>query len=476
MEKPNDFYIKTVLLVEDDHALGTLLKYRLELLGISLIHALSGSEAIEFFQTNNTPLLMIVDYELNDITGDVLIQQLRELGVQHPFIAITGAGNEEIASEFLRLGAEDYVIKDLGFLNNIENSIIRTLKTLNYKYKLQEQQKIIADNEKRYRMIFENIQDVYLVVDNRFQIIEISPSIENVLDIPSEMLINQPIYYILNNRKQWKEALKRLLEDKVLLNYEITLINRPKNKQAICQVNAKLVEFDGVKCAVISLRDITEIRQLQKQLLNIVAETEEKERRQISENIHDNIAPVFATSKMYFTRAFDESKKAEERKALYNDAIQMLDDGIQMLRNVSSELMSQVLSGFGLEKAIMRFLQQRSKINEIKLNFSFQTQQPRFEMVIENVIYRTVTELVHNGYKHSQAQNIELKINQVEKIISIIYQDDGKGFDYNNYILLNNPKGQGLQSMNNRIKMLGGIINFQQLEKGCMFKIEIPIQ
>ncbi|NSW44728.1 MAG: response regulator [Bacteroidales bacterium] len=310
MNKTDDFYIKTVLLIEDDHALGTLLKYRLELLGISLIHALSGSEAIEYFETHNTPLLMIVDYELNDITGDVLIEKLRTLGVQHPFIAITGAGNEEIASEFLRLGAEDYVIKDLGFINKIESSIVRTLKTITYKYKLQEQQKVIANNEKRYRMIFENIQDVYFVLDNRFHIKEISPSIENVLDIPSEMLINQPVYYILNNRKQWKEGVKKLIEEKVLLNHEITLINRPKNKQAICQVNAKLVEIDGIKCAVISLRDITELRQLQKQLLNIVAETEEKERRQISENIHDNIAPVFATSKMYFTRAFDESKKS----------------------------------------------------------------------------------------------------------------------------------------------------------------------
>lgn len=154
----------------------------------------------------------------------------------------------------------------------------------------------------------------------------------------------------------------------------------------------------------------------------------------------------------------------------------MLDDGIQMLRHVSSELMSQVLSNFGLEKAIMLYLQKLSKIEEIKLNFSFQTQQPRFESVIEDIIYRTVTELIHNGYKHSQAQNIELKIFQVEKAIFITYQDDGIGFDYYNHILSNNSKGQGLHLIYNRIKMLGGIIDFQHLEKGCMFKIEIPIQ
>jgi len=477
MLKSEEFYIKTVLLVEDDHALGTLLKYRLELLGVSLIHALSGAEALEFFQTNDKPLLMVVDYELNDTTGDVLVEQLRATGIQHPFIAITGAGNEEVAGEFLRLGAEDYIVKDLGFLNKIENSIIRTLKTITYKHKLDEQQKVIANSERRYRMIFENIQDVYMLLDERFHIKEISPSVGNILDIPPEMLVNQPIFYIVNNRKQWKEGLKKLLEEKVLVNHEIELINRPKNKQVICQANAKLVDLDGIKCAVISLRDISEVRRLQKQLLNVVAQTEENERHLISENIHDNIAPFLATSKMYFIRAFDESKKEEERKKLYNEAMQMLDDGIQMLRNVSSELMSQVLSTFGLEKAIMQFLHKYSKLEEIKMNFSYQTQEQRFEPAIENIVYRTVTELVHNGYKHSQAQSMELKVYQDAKTLYIIYQDDGKGFDYHKYIQTNtlNSKGQGLLSMHNRIKMLGGTIKSQQLEKGVVFTIEIPL-
>lgn len=478
MEGENNFYINKVLLVEDDYTLGSLLRYKLEDIGIELIHACSGNEALEFFKTNHQPVLIVIDYELNDITGDVLIQKLKDNGIEYPFIAITGAGSEEIAGDFLRLGAEDYVIKDLGFLNKIENSILRTLKSFSNKKIIEEQQKVITQNEERYRMIFENIQDVYLVIDQHYHIKEISPSIEQILHIPFYMLINQPVFYILNNKKQWKIAFKTLLEKGILLNHEIELCNKAKNKYATCQINAKLVEINGSKCAVITLRDISEIKQLQKELLNIVAITEEKERRKISENLHDIVAPLFATSKIYFSRAFEKNKDEKERQELYNEGIKLLDEGIQNLREISSELISQVLNQFGLEKALMQFINKHSKIKDTKIYFNFNTKENRFKPALENLIYRTTTELIHNSLKHSYASTIKIEIVQKENTLVILFQDDGIGFNYDKEVIKEklSVNKQGLFSITYRIKMFSGSIEFKRLEKGTIFIIEIPIK
>lgn len=478
MEGENNFYINKVLLIEDDYTLGSLLKYKLEEKGIELIHALSGNEALEFFKTNHQPVLIVIDYELNDITGDVLIQKLKDNGYEYPFIAITGAGSEEIAGHFLRLGAEDYVVKDLGFLNKIENSILRTLNSFSNKKIIEEQQKIIAQSEERYRMIFENIQDVYLVIDQHYHIKEISPSIEQILHIPFSMLINQPVFYILNNRKQWKIGLKTLLDKGVLLNHEIVICNKAKNIYATCLINAKLVEINGSKCAVITLRDISEIKRLQKELLDIITITEEKERRQISENLHDHVAPLFATCKIYLSRAFEKNENEQEQQELYNEGIKLLDEGIQNLRSISSELMNHVLNNFGLEKALMQIIQKHSKIKNTKIHFNFNTRESRFESALENVIYRTTTELIHNSFKHSQASTIKIEILQKENTLVILFQDDGIGFDYDKEIIkekLNN-KTQGLFSLTHRIKMFSGSIEFKRLEKGISFIIEIPLK
>lgn len=476
--KGNNFYINTVVLIEDDHTLGTLLKYKLEENGIQLIHALSGKEAFDYFKTNTKPVLVIVDYELNDITGDKLIQQLKKLGHDFPFIAITGAGSEEVAGDFLRLGAEDYIVKDLGFLTKIENSIYKTLQSYSYKIQIEEQQRVIALNEERYRTIFENIQDVYLILDQRYHIKEISPSIETILQIPSSMLINQPVFYILKNRTQWKSGLKKLLENGILLNHEIELCNKAKNLQATCQINAKLIEMNSSKCAVITMRNITEIKELQKQLLNIVSVTEEKERHEISENLHDQVAPLFATCKMYLMRAFNQNKDDKERNELFNEAMGLLDEGIQNLRNLSSELMSQVLSQFGIEKALMQFIQKHSKIKNTLVNFQFNTISNRFEPSIENFVYRTATELIHNSFKHSQATLIDIKIEQKENILFIYFQDNGIGFDLEEEVLKSNinKKTQGLFSFVNRLKMLSGSFEFKRLEKGILYNISIPLK
>lgn len=478
MEGENKFYINKVILIEDDYTLGSLLKYKLEEKGIELIHALSGNEALEFFKTNHQPILIIIDYELNDITGDVLIQKLRENGCEYPFIVITGAGNEEIAGDFLRLGAEDYVVKDLGFLYKIENSILKTLKSYSNKLIIEEQQKIIAQNEQRYRMIFENIQDVYLVIDQHYHIKEISPSIEQILQIPSSMLINQPIFYLLKNRNQWKTGLRIILKKGILFNYEVELCNKAKKKYATCLINAKLVDINGSKFAIITLRDISEIKRLQDELLNIVAITEEKERRQISEYIHDQIAPLFATCKMYLTNAFEMNKNIIERQELYNEGIKLMDEGIQNLRNISSELISQVLRQFGLEKALMQYIQKYSKIKDTQIHFNYNTKESRFEPALENMIYRTITELIHNSFKHSQASTIELKIEQKENSLLITFQDDGIGFNYEEEIIKKrkNNKSQGLFLLTNRIKIFSGTIQFKRLEKGISFIIEIPIK
>ncbi|MGQ9847479.1 MAG: sensor histidine kinase [Bacteroidales bacterium] len=197
--------------------------------------------------------------------------------------------------------------------------------------------------------------------------------------------------------------------------------------------------------------------------------------RQISENIHDQVAPLFATCKMYFSRAFEKNGNEQEQLELYNEGMSLLDEGIQNLRNISSELMSQVLINFGLEKALMQFIQKYSKIKNTQIYFNFNTKENRFEPVLENTLFRIVAELIHNSFKHSHASTIKVEIVQKENSLVVLFQDDGIGFDYNEE-MIKSKNSQGLFSLTQRVKMLSGFIQFKRLKKGISFIIEVPIQ
>jgi len=472
----NDCKVNNVILIEDDVTLCTLIKIKLEERGINLIYLNNENDVYEYFINNSSPALIVIDYELVGITGNVIIDNLKRQGINFPFIAITGAGNEEVAALFLRLGAEDYVIKDLGFINNLENSVLKALRSFSLQIEVNEQKKLIVESEHRYRMIFENIHDIYLLLDNKFQIKEISPSIETLLQIPSGMLINQPVTYIILKKEEWKHALKKIIKEGSIKNEEITLCNKSKNIIKICQVNAKIIEFSEKKCAVVTLRDITELKKLQLELISVTSKTEEKEKKEISENIHDEVAPIFASSKMFLERAFDYNKSENERKEIFKEAVKMIDNGIQSLRYISSNLRSQVLSEFGLEKTLMRYIDQVSKASNIKFSFYYKSDKSRFEYIIENTIYKSITELIHNSIKHSQANKISIVLEMINSDICILYRDDGIGFDLDEKINSNLfIKNQGLYLMINRIKVIDGKIFFKRLEKGIEFRINIPL-
>lgn len=466
--------VKRIVLIEDDQGLAKVIEYNLLKKDYEFIHIKSGKEAIEFFTSNNIPSLIIIDYELVDHKGTHVIQHLKNKGLNFPFIVITGVGSESVASEFIRLGAYDYVIKDVNFFDNIQKSIERSLLKYNYELKIKEQQHQIIESERRFRLIFDNIQDVFIIMNNRLLVKYISPSVYDLIQIPHTMLINQPILYLLPIKSQWKEAIRKFLKEKVLNNYEIEILNKAKNIHKYCQVNAKQVKIDGQVYAIILLRDITEIKALQKEILTISAKTEEKEKTAISENIHDNIAPIFATSKLYFRRAFETSDE-NIRKELYNEANNLLDEGINALREVSIDLMSQILSRFGLEKALMHYIAKYEKGTHINILFNYKIKTLRIDSLLENILYRSARELIHNGVKHSNATTICLEISEETSYYQLIYVDDGVGFDFDETLFsLQKDKKQGLYNLIYRLKSIMGQLFIDRLPKGIKITIIIP--
>jgi PAS domain S-box-containing protein len=469
--------IKTIVLIEDDSALGSLLKHKLEGLDLSVVDFTMGNQALDYILQETNPLLVMLDFGLPDINGISLLKKVLEVKKDIPFIAMTGAGSEEIAMEFLRLGAYDYLIKDSNFLNNVNNAVERAIQTYAYKKQIELQQQIIAQNEKKFRLIFENIQDVFAILDSRYCFKEISPAIETLLQIPPEMLLGKPVFYIISNRNQLKIALKMLLQEKRLTNFEIELCNKAKNIFKTCQINAKVIENEHGNNIIITLRDITNFKQLQRDFLTIVTQTEEKERTSISENLHDIIGPMLTTSRRYIEIVLETKKTEEEKKQLLNEILEILNQSISHIRQLSNTLSSHILSTFGVKKALLRFAQQYSLLKSPTIKIYFSLINSRFEPLLENIVYRTITELINNSIKHAEAHNVVVRLLEKDNFLFISFQDDGKGFDYQNIVEQGEKlQQQGIFLMNLRIKSLGGTIVFQRLNPGISYKIELPIQ
>jgi signal transduction histidine kinase len=87
-------------------------------------------------------------------------------------------------------------------------------------------------------------------------------------------------------------------------------------------------------------------------------------------------------------------------------------------------------------------------------------------------VYRALQEVIHNCIKHAQASQVEIRMEQDDRLLKIWCRDNGKGFDY-----ATASKGIGLNSLKNRTEILGGKMTLESKPgKGTAFLFEIPLK
>jgi two-component system phosphate regulon response regulator PhoB len=102
----------TVLIVEDEAALVTLLRYNLEREGFTVVEAHDGEEALTVARERN-PDLVLLDWMLPLMSGIEVCRQLRRQPATRnlPIVMLTARGEESDKLRGLDSGADDYVTK-----------------------------------------------------------------------------------------------------------------------------------------------------------------------------------------------------------------------------------------------------------------------------------------------------------------------------------------------------------------------------
>ena len=106
-----------ILYIEDDPGLARLVQKRLGKAGYTVDIASDGEEGLAKYQADSYDLLF-VDQSLPVHDGLEIIRILGSKGLLPPTVMLTGTGDERVAVEAMKLGAGDYIVKDVegGYL------------------------------------------------------------------------------------------------------------------------------------------------------------------------------------------------------------------------------------------------------------------------------------------------------------------------------------------------------------------------
>lgn len=198
-------------------------------------------------------------------------------------------------------------------------------------------------------------------------------------------------------------------------------------------------------------------------------EGQDKERKRIASELHDNLGSILVTLNMYADSLLTKSDK-DEVTDIATRISKTSNQANEEVRKISHSLDSGLLKHFGLKTAINQLMEAIELSKKIKIELELQLEE-RFSNETGLEIYRIIQELVNNSLKHSNCTKIRLELNQIDKDVSLIYEDNGKGFDLNSV-----KKGMGLNNMEKRTEKLGGDFKVDSRPgHGSTFIIEIPL-
>lgn len=106
----------SVLVVEDDLATAKILRARLEMEGLRVLHAANGLEALELLQREAVDLVA-TDLMMPAMNGFRLVQEIRELPPPRgrvPVLLVSSNQNEQDMVRCLAAGADDYMTKPIS--------------------------------------------------------------------------------------------------------------------------------------------------------------------------------------------------------------------------------------------------------------------------------------------------------------------------------------------------------------------------
>ncbi|HEV7620562.1 MAG TPA: ATP-binding protein [Flavisolibacter sp.] len=213
----------------------------------------------------------------------------------------------------------------------------------------------------------------------------------------------------------------------------------------------------------------------QKVLLNASIRLQEEERQRIAADLHDDAGPLLATARLYLNENLVNQDKSTQLQSIFQ-ARQILDDTIQLIRNISHSLMPPTLKNFGLESAINDLFQKISGSGAINASSRFHEYKERLKPEKELIVFRVVQELVNNILKHSNSSFIHLTQNMHHDSFLLRIHHDGRGIVQSDFEKLNKSNvGLGLKNISSRLKVAQGSIFFEKDASQTYYKVTIEI-
>jgi signal transduction histidine kinase len=215
-----------------------------------------------------------------------------------------------------------------------------------------------------------------------------------------------------------------------------------------------------------SLQAQRELKELSKRLV----EAEERERRAISRELHDEVGQSLSALLIDVENLTEMSSEEGAFRQGLQKIKTLAENCVNEVRNMALLLRPSMLDDLGLVAALDWQAREVSKRTGMLVDTVDENVSENLPEEYKTCVYRIVQEALNNCSKHAYAKNVRIIVRQEPNQLRVNIEDDGKGFD------ASRVRGLGLVGMNERVSQLGGVLKVESnTARGTRLRVDLPL-
>ncbi len=220
-------------------------------------------------------------------------------------------------------------------------------------------------------------------------------------------------------------------------------------------------------------RELKRRQLLQQEFSRKLLESQETERKRIASEMHDSLGQYLLAIKNWAMFGLNSIPEKDAAREYLTEVSETSSLAIEEVREIAHNLRPYQLERLGLTNTLSYMLKNLKNSSAIRFIYEIENIDGFLSKPDEIVFYRIVQECLNNVIKHSEAENVWLKVNTNQDFIEFVCRDDGKGFDFE-AAKNSSESGLGLNGIAERVKILKGEYKIEsETAKGTKITVKI---
>jgi len=425
----------------------------------------SSSYLDEFYAPLNKVSHIIVLTVLGCILLMLPITALISASITNPLAELVNRlekGAEGDLSVRLNRHSHDEVGRLAWYFNSFMDRLEEYSRNLEAEVKERKEAEVaLRYSESRYRSVVEAMPDAMVVYDMEGRVTYLNPAFTDVFGWTAEECLGKTLDHFVpaENWEETRKGLQTITAGKPLSSVETRRLT--KNGQIIDVSTRGAVYRDpdgGQVGSVIIHRDVSELRRLEKQIMDIG----DRERQKIGQDLHDDLCPhligVEGLGKVLVRKL---AGKALEEAHLAEKITGLIKDAFIKSRRLARGLCPVYLVDRGLESSLRELAVNTEAVFGVACRFIGKVPARIRDNLVATHLFHIVQEAVHNAARHGQAAAITITLDGENDRLRLSVADDGKGLAEDQ-----KTEGMGLRIMGFRANMIHAALDIRTLEAG----------